>query len=123
MKARLNVVLYNYLNRPIFDVYIDGKVGDSSDAYPATGGGMITGIPFDLGPKKVTWRLDGPEGTPRNGETVTSKNALRLDTPVQGAKYLGLHILPDHTVELTTSIGIPGWSARGVAMAREYGRG
>lgn len=123
MKARLNVVLFNYLNRSIFDVYIDGKVRDSSDAYPATGGGMITGISFDLGPKTVTWRLDGPGGTPRNGETVTNKRPLRLDTVVQGAKYLGVHIYPDDTVELTTSIGTPDWSPRGVAMAREYGRG
>ena len=60
MKAVLNVILYNYLNRPIFDVFIDGKVGRGSDAYPSTGGGMITGVSFDLGPKKVTWRLDGP---------------------------------------------------------------
>jgi hypothetical protein len=123
MKARLNVILYSYLNRPIFDVYIDGKVGTSSDAYPSTGGGMITGVPFDLGPKTVTWRLDGSEGMPRIGETVTNKNPLRLDTVVQGAKYLGVHIYPDDTVELTTSIGIPGRSARGVEMAQEYSRG
>jgi hypothetical protein len=123
MKARLNVVLFNYLNRPIFDVFVDGKVGDSSDAYPATGGGIFTGVPFELGPKKVTWRLDGPEGTPRNGDTITNKNLLRLDTVIQGAKYMGVHIYPDYTVELTTSIGTPDWSPRGVAMAREYGRG
>jgi len=108
MKARLNVVLFNYLNRPIFDVFVDGKVGDSSDAYPATGGGMITGVPFELGPKKVTWRLDGPEGMPRNGDTITNKNPLRLDTVIQGAKYMGVHIYPDDTVELTTSALLTG---------------
>lgn len=123
MKARLNVILYNYLNRPIFDVYIDGKVGTGSDAYPSTGGGMITGVPLDLGPKTVTWRLDGPKGAPRNGETITNRNPLRLDTIVQGAIFLGVHIYPDDTVELTTAVAIPGRSARGVAMAREYGRG
>lgn len=123
MKAVLNVVLFNYLSRPIFDVYVDGKVGDSSDAYPSTGGGMITGVSFDLGPKKVTWRLDGPQGAPRNGDTVTNKNLLRLDTVTQGAKYLGVHIYPDETVELTTSIGVPDETARGIAMAGERGRG
>jgi hypothetical protein len=123
LHARLNVVLFNYLNRPIFDVFIDGKVGDSSDAYPATGGGMITGVIFELGPKKVTWRLDGPENTPRNGDTIINKNPLRLDTVIQGAKYLGVHIYPDDTVELTTSISTPDWNPRGVAMAREYGSG
>ncbi|MBD8563523.1 hypothetical protein IFU01_04480 [Oxalobacteraceae sp. CFBP 8763] len=123
MKVTLNVVLFNYLNRPIFDVFIDGKVGRGSDAYPATGAGIITGVPFDLGPKTVTWRLDGPKGTPRNGETITNKNPLRLDTVKQGARYLGVHIYPDDTVELTTSISIPDWSARGAAMAQEHGHG
>jgi hypothetical protein len=123
MKATLNVVLFNYLNRPIFDVFIDGKVGRGSDAYPATGAGIITGVPFDLGPKTVTWRLDGPKGTPRNGDTISNKNPLRLDTVTQGAKYLGVHIYPDDTADLTTSIGIPDLHPRGVAMAREYGSG
>jgi hypothetical protein len=123
MKAVLNVILYNYLNRPIFDVFIDGKVGRGSDAYPSTGGGMITGVSFDLGPKKVTWRLDGPEGTPRNGETVMNKNPLRLENIVQGAKYLGVHIYPDDTVELIASVSIVGILERGIAMAQEYGRG
>jgi hypothetical protein len=111
------------LNRPIFDVFIDGKVGRGSDAYPSTGGGMITGVSFDLGPKKVTWRLDGPEGTPRNGETVVNKNPLRLENIVQGAKYLGVHIYPDDTVELIASVSILGRTPRGIAMAQEYGRG
>jgi hypothetical protein len=76
-----------------------------------------------LGPKKVTWRLDGPENTPRNGDTIINKNPLRLDTVIQGAKYLGVHIYPDDTVELTTSISTPDWNPRGVAVAREYGSG
>ena len=123
MKVVLDVVLFSYLNRPIFDVFIDGKVGETSDAYPSTGGGIFTGVPFALGPKKVTWRLDGPKGTPRNGETVANKNPLRLDTVVQGAKFLGVHIYPDDSVELTTSVGVPDRTPRGIAMAQEHRRG
>jgi len=123
MKVVLDVVLFSYLNRPIFDVFIDGKVGETSDAYPSTGGGIFTGVPFALGPKKVTWRLDGPKGTPRNGETVANKNPLRLDSVVQGAKFLGVHIYPDDTVELTTSVGVPDRTPRGITMAQEHRRG
>lgn len=123
MKVVLDVVLFSYLNRPIFDVFIDGKVGETSDAYPSTGGGIFTGVTFALGPKKVTWRLDGPKGTPRNGETVANKNPLRLDTVVQGAKFLGVHIYPDDTVELRTSVGVPDRTPRGIAMAQEHRRG
>lgn len=123
-RVSLNVVLFNYLDRPIFDVFVDGKMGFGSSAYPSTGGGTVTGVRFDLGPKKVTWRLGGPEGTPRNGETVTNKNPLRLDTVMPRAKYLGVHIYPDGTVELITSIAVPDATRRGVEMweARESSR-
>lgn len=102
----LNVILYNYLDRPIFDVYIDGKVGFGSEAYPATGGGIVVGVPFEIGPKIVSWRLDGPANTPRNGEKVTNKNVLTLDW-VPGGKYLNVHIYPDDTVKLIVSTSIP----------------
>jgi hypothetical protein len=118
-KVVLSVVLFNYLDRPIFDVFVDGKMGFGSDAFPATGGGIVTGVAFELGPKKVSWRLDGPAGTPRNGETVFNKNPLRLDAVVLKARYLGLHIYPDDTVELTTSVSLPDKTKRGVAMVEQ----
>jgi hypothetical protein len=37
MKARFDVVLFNYLNRPIFELLIDGTIDGSSDKYPGTG--------------------------------------------------------------------------------------
>lgn len=111
----LNVVLFSYLDRPIFDVYIDdGGFGDTSGPYPNTGKGVIAGVSLTLGPKKVSWRLDGPEGTPRNGETVVNKNTLELTDIVPGAKYLGVHIYPDETVEFSTSVGRPDFSAKGL---------
>lgn len=103
----LDVVTFNYLNRPIYDVFIDGKSGDSSTAYPATGGGTITGVKLRLGPKRVTWKLDGKRGTPRSGEVVTEKNLVQLTDVPCDAVFLAIHIYPDETVELLTSRHYP----------------
>lgn len=113
MKVVLNVCVYSYLDRPIFEVLVDGKVDEVSGVYPETGAGVKTGIEFALGPKRVSWRLSGPRGAPRNGETVESKNQLRLDDIVPGARYLAVHIYPDDTVELLTSVAWPRPSQRG----------
>lgn len=117
MTVTLDVVTFNYLNRPIYDVFVDGKGGDSSTAYPATGGSTITGVSLTLGPKVVTWKLDGKRGTPRNGETVTAKNPLQLTNVPKDAVYLAVHIYPDETVELIPSRHYPDATAKGEAMA------
>lgn len=119
MKVVLSVVLFNYLDRPIFDVFVDGKMGFGSDAFPATGGVMVTGVAFELVPKKVSWRLDGPAGTPRSGETVFNKNPLRLDAVLPKARYVGVHIYPDETIELITSASLPDKTKRGVAVVEQ----
>ena len=80
---------------------------------------MVTGVAFELVPKKVSWRLDGPAGTRRNGETVFNKNPLRLDAVVPKARYLGVHIYPDDTVELITSVSLPDKTKRGIAMVEQ----
>lgn len=105
------MVVFSYLDRPIFDIFVDGKGGDSSGAYPETGGSTIAGVELRLGPKKVTWVLGGPEGAPHNGETVVAKNmpVLRLDPE---ARYLAVHIYRDYTVELVTSKFYPEESPR-----------
>lgn len=113
----LDIVTFNYLNRPIYDVFIDGKSGDSSTAYPATGGSTITGVKLKLGPKQVIWKLSGKRGTPRNGETVTARNALQLDDVPRDAAFLAVHIYPDETVELLTSRHYPRATKKGIAMA------
>ena len=122
MKVILNVVLFSYLDRPIFAVKIDGKVGETSDSYPNTGKGVIAGVEFTLGEKIVTWKLDGPKGAPRIGEIVTNKNHLELNEIVPGARYLGVHIYPDDTVELTTSVGRPDFTARGLSEVAKTGK-
>jgi hypothetical protein len=51
-KPSFNVVLFNYLNRPIFELLIDGTVDASSDAYPGAGTGIMTEFGISLGQKK-----------------------------------------------------------------------
>jgi len=115
MRVVLDMVLFNYLDRPIFAVSVDGMGYEVSGAYPETGKTTTTGVEFELGPKIVSWKLDGPKGKPRNGETVQNKNTLELtrNQIVPGAKFLSVHIYADDTVELITSVHFPQVSARG----------
>ena len=121
MKARFDVVLFNYLNRPIFGLLIDRTIDAASDKYPGTGSGIMTGISLSLGPKKVTWRLDGPPGMKNNGDTITSKNSPEL-VSIPGGRYLGIHVYPDYTVELIPTVGLPQVSQRGQIEMAEAGR-
>jgi hypothetical protein len=111
----LDVVTFNYWSRPIYDVFVDGRGGDSSTAYPATGGSTITGVKLKLGPKTVTWKLDGH--LPRSGEMVTARNALELTEIPKNAVFLAVHIYPDETVELIATRHYPDATAKGRAMA------
>lgn len=128
MRVVLDMVLFNYLDRPIFAVSVDGVGYEVSGAYPETGKSTTTGVEFKLGPKIVMWKLDGPKGTPRNGETVQNRNQLELtqNQIVSGAKFLSVHIYADDTVELITSTHFPHVSVRGkkevAKMDEQYGR-
>lgn len=118
MTVTLDVVYFNYFNRPIFDAFIDNKGGGASTPYPHTGGTTISGVRLALGPKRVTWRLDGPEGMPRNGETILAKNSLALNAVPPDAEFLAVHIYPDETVELIPTVHYPRKTEKGNAMAR-----
>ncbi|MEH6434568.1 hypothetical protein V7778_05835 [Massilia sp. DD77] len=113
----LDVVCFNYLERPIFEIFIDNKAGDSSNPYPATGGSTISGVRLALGPKRVTWRLDGPAGSPGNGETVVARNMPVLANVAPDAEFLAIHIYPDETVELIPSRHYPRATEKGRIMA------
>lgn len=113
MTVTLDLVLFSYLRHPIFDVFIDGKGGDSSGVFPETGGSTISGVQLTLGPKHVTWRLDGPEGAAGNGQTIVAKNFVQLLNIQPNSRYLALHIYPDNTIELLTSQYYPQPSPRG----------
>lgn len=109
----LDVAVFSYIERPIFDVYLNGKfVGDG-------GGGLMTGVSVTLGPQALTWRLDGPKGTPRNGDTVKAVNQPMLSQPEKGNRYLGVHIYPDDTVELRSENYWPERTEKGKAIDRQ----
>lgn len=123
MRVVLDLVVFNYLDRPIFAVNVDGIGYEVSGAYPETGKSTTTGFELKLGPKIVTWKLDGPKGAPRIGEKVQNKNALELSQNqiVPGAKFIAVHIYPDDTVELITSVNFPHATARGEKEAAKMG--
>lgn len=118
----LDVVLFSYLDRPIFDVYLDGGDIGLAGAWPHSGKAVMTGVTIPLGAQTLTWRLDGPKGTPRNGETVAVKNSLILtkDQIPSDAAYLGVHIYSDDTAELIVSQYMPEKSERGEQIAERY---
>lgn len=115
----LDMVLFNYLPRPVFDVYVNGRAGLGSGAYPETGGGVIVGAEFQLGSQEVSWRLGGPEGMVRNGETVRAKNVPEVQVIPPGSRYVAIHIYPDETVEITFSEFLPDETAKGTRIGQE----
>lgn len=121
IKAEINiaVVAYSYLDRPIFDIIFNGT--DLGVSGPFGGTGTITGVQVPLGAQKLSWRLDGPEGMARIGETIKLRNVLlvREGDITAETRYIGLHIYPDETAELTYSEYIPEASARGNEIRRK----
>ena len=112
-ETELNVVMYSYVDRVITDIIFNGTDLGVANKYGGTG--TITGVRIPLGTQTLAWNLDGPEGTPRNGEHVKVKNTI-LISPDQipiGTRYLGLHLYPDDTAEVTFAEFIPERTARG----------
>lgn len=118
----LDVVLFSYLDRPIFDVYLNREDIGIAGPWPYSGRGTMTGVQVPLGLQKISWRLDGPKGTPRNGETVVARNLLSLKDVPGNASFLGVHIYADDTVELIPSEHFPGLSTRGLELDSHWKR-
>lgn len=109
----LNVVLYSYIDRVITDIFFNST--DLGVANKHGGTGTITGVRIPFGVQRLEWTLDGPEGMARNGEKVTVKNKVVI-TPTsipQETRYLGLHLYPDDTAEVTFAEFIPDRTPRG----------
>jgi len=109
----LNVEMYSYLNRPIHFIIFNGTDLGVMNAYGGTG--TITGVRIPFGVQSLNWTLGGPRGMAGNGEQVFVKNRLVI-TPEQiprGTRYLGLHLYPDGTADITFSDSIPDRTARG----------
>ena len=115
----LAVVMYSYLNRPIIDVHFNGNDLGVSGPYGSTG--IVTGVRIPFGAQTLTWRLDGPDGTPRNGDTIQVKNALTVSAGqiAPATRYLGLHIYPDFSAEIMFSDDMPDFSPRGEKLLQK----
>lgn len=119
MKTRINISIFSYLNRPIFDVYMNGTdfMGAAANGFYGSNGVLLAQV-ITLGSQKVTWRLGGPEGMARNGETVAAKNTPEIKEIPAGVKWLALHVYDDDTVEIAFSKGSPDElsTARGIKI-------
>lgn len=103
-----DVNLKSYLDRPIFDVYLNGvDIGVAGGPPHGGNGGLMTGVAVPLGPQVVTWRDAG------TGEAFKATNQPVLTRPDPKLSYLGVHIYPDNTVELIPESYWPEASARG----------
>lgn len=109
----LDIVLYSYLDRPIFDIYLNRIDLGVANSYGGTG--IVVGVTIPFGPQTLTWRLGGPRGMALNGETVTVKNSLILNPEqiLSNTDSLGIHIYPDNTAEFTFSQYMPERTNRG----------
>ncbi|HEX9171550.1 MAG TPA: hypothetical protein VF861_02725 [Telluria sp.] len=106
MRAFLDISLFSYLDRPIFDVTMNGTDFMSAAEHSFYGSNAVMVMqPIILGPQVVTWKLDGPAGMPRNGELVTARNRPVLHRVPDGVTWLALHIYDDDTVEIKLSKG------------------
>lgn len=104
MRVFLDISLFSYLDRPIFDVDMSGT--DFMSALPNSFYGsnsIMVEQPITLGPQIVTWRLAGPEGMLGNGDTIRAKNVPILNEIPNGVRWLALHIYRDNTVEIALS--------------------
>ena len=114
MYGTFEVVLFSYLDRPIFEVLVNGQEIGAAGPYPYSGRGSMQGPIFQLGPTKVSWRYSD------TGETVHAKNTPMLEIVRSKDQFLAVHVYPDDTVELLTSEHFPGLSPSGQALDRAW---
>ena len=117
----LDVEMFSYIDRVIGDIMFNGTGLGVMNRYGGTG--TITGVQIPFGIQTLTWMLDGPEGTPRNGEHMKIRNTLII-TPQQipkGTEAIGLHLYPDDTAEVTFAESIPHRTERGQKILSERG--
>lgn len=129
MKVSLNISLFSYLDRPIYDVDMNGTDFMAAMERSFYGANAVMVMqPITLGPQRVTWRLGGPEGAAGNGDIVNAKNIPTLEVIPKNIMWLALHIYDDNTVEIKLSKGSRGelQTVRGKRIIeqweRKYGR-
>jgi hypothetical protein len=101
----LDVAGHDYLERPIFDIRLNGiEIG--------SGGALMTGVPIKLGPQVLSWR------DAETGVTTKARNRPELKSVDSQFRYLGVHIYPDNTVEIIPERFWPEKTGRGETIVR-----
>ena len=115
----LAVEMFSYVDRVIHSIIFNGTDLGVMNRYGGTG--TITGVHIPFGVQTLTWVLDGPKGTPRNGEKMKIKNTLMISPEQipQGTQCIGLHLYPDDTAEVTFAEFNPEVTARGMKILSE----
>lgn len=115
----LNVEMYSYLDRPIHDIIFNGTDLGVMNSYGGTG--TITGVRIPFGIQSLRWTLGGPAGMARNGEIVQVKNEILISPEhiAHDTRYVGLHLYPDHSAEVTFAEFIPDRTPRGKKILAE----
>jgi hypothetical protein len=118
------VVMYSFLDRPIFEIILNDSDIGAANSYGTTS--MVTGIKVPMGEQKLNWTLGGPEGMPRNDEVVKLKNKVVInpsDIP-SGSYYMGVYLYPDDTAEFTFTEFMPGQknTIRGNEIMKKLGK-
>jgi hypothetical protein len=94
----LDVSIYNYWPRAIYDVAVNGQyAGGAFMAYePGNAGGKIVCcVKVKPGPISIEYSLGGAEGAPRLGERIRATAVLQ-ELPGD-AKVLTVHVYPNET--------------------------
>ncbi|GGY96321.1 hypothetical protein ACFFTM_13275 [Pseudoduganella plicata] len=109
----LDVEMFSYIDRVVTDIIFNGTDLGVMNRFGGTG--TITGVRVPFGVQSLHWTLDGPEGTPRNGEIVQVRNAVQItrEGVPPGTQCLGIHLYPDDTIEITFAESIPERTDRG----------
>ena len=103
----LDVVMYSYVDRVITEIIFNDTDLGVINRYGSTGAIVGGSIPFGL--QTLQWTLGGPKGTQRNGEVIdiNGKLAISRQQVPEGTRYVGLHLYPGDTAEVTFDVFLP----------------
>lgn len=96
----LNVEVFSYVDRVIVDIVFNGTELGVMNKYGTTG--VITGVRIPFGTQTLSYTLGGPEGVKREDKKISNLVVSPEQMP-KGTQYLGLHLYPDNTAEVTFS--------------------
>lgn len=114
--AAVHVVVFNYSSRPLANMVVGGQyvLGYLQEyGQGGTGGGIYCCIDVTPGRANVSWEYDRAPSDNRPDDYFKRNVAGVIPRPVDGGKYLGVHVYPDERVEFTLTRDIPSEKKEG----------